>query len=217
MQDWTQNPPQTPPYSACRPSAPNSFELEEKAWKFWLAMGEIFTNRWESKNGSAPSALWIAQIGNLTSDQMTNVCNALVARCAAGNSWPPDLAEFVTLVADNCGTVLGLKTSDVMDEYWRWRRESYRYDAADQFPWRHEVLYQICTEMRRTGTERQLTERELEGLASRLLAKWEKHLSNGFSVPKVRKQLDKPRHPSGPTPAQQLLEQYNRQKAAGRI
>ena len=120
-------------------------------------------------------------------------------------------------MADNCGTALGLKTSDVMAEYWRWRRESYRYDAADQFPWRHEVLYQICTEMRRTGTERQLTERELEGLASRLLAKWEKHLSNGFSVPKVRKQLDKPRPPSGPTPAQQLLEQYNRQKAAGRI
>lgn len=146
-----------------------------------------------------------------------SVCNALVSRCEAGNSWPPDLAEFVTLVAEICGTTLGLKTSDVMDEYWRWRRESYLYEAAEHFPWRHDVLYQICTEMRRTGTERQLTERELEGLASRLLAKWEKHVKNGFSIPPVRKQLDKPRHPTGPTPAQMLLEQYNRQKAAGRI
>lgn len=141
------------------------------------------------------------------------VCNALVARCAAGNSWPPDLAEFVTLVAENCETALGLKTSDVMREYWRWRRETYRYDSAELFPWRHDVLYQICTEMRRTGTDRQMTERELEELAGRLLAKWEKHVSKGFSIPPVRKQLEKPRYAAGPTPAQLLIEQYKRQKS----
>ncbi|WP_413629118.1 replication protein P [Pantoea sp. JV6] len=177
-------------------------------------MGEIYSSRWTTKNGSAPSDLWMAQVGNLTSAQMTNICNAMIARCAAGNSWPPDLAEFVTLAAEHSQTVLGLKTSDVMSEYWRWRNETYRYDSADLFPWRHDVLYQICTEMRRTGMELQLTEHELERLAARLLAKWEKHVNNGFSIPPVRRQLERPRHPAGPTPAQLLLEQYRRQKAA---
>ncbi|WP_286086763.1 hypothetical protein [Enterobacter roggenkampii] len=40
----------------------------------------------------------------------------MVARCKAGNSWPPDLAEFVTLVADISGNALGLRTADVMAE-----------------------------------------------------------------------------------------------------
>ncbi|HHI2551382.1 replication protein P [Klebsiella aerogenes] len=141
---------------------------------------------------------------NLTSDQMTSICNAMISRCATGNSWPPDLAEFVTLVADSGGSALGLKTADVMGEYWRWRNESYRYDCSEDFPWRHSVLYQICTEMRRRGVERQLTASELEALAARQLAKWEKHIATGGQIPPVRKQIAAPRHPSGPTPAEQL-------------
>jgi hypothetical protein len=47
----------------------------------------------------------------------------MVARCKAGNSWPPDLAEFVTLVADASGNALGLRTADVMAEYKRWRND----------------------------------------------------------------------------------------------
>ncbi|HDR2587306.1 TPA: replication protein [Enterobacter ludwigii] len=177
----------------------------------------IYSSRWETKNGSVPSDLWIAQIGSLTSDQTTSVCNAMVARCRAGNSWPPDLAEFVTLVADCGGNALGLRTADVMAEYTRWRNESYRYSNSTEFPWRHDVLYQICTEMRRTGTERQMTERELEQLAATQLAKWEKHVADGGRIPPVRKQLEAPRHPSGQTPAQMLQEEYRRRKAAGLI
>lgn len=128
----------------------------------------------------------------------------MIARCAAGNSWPPDLAEFVTLVADSGGSELGLKTADVMAEYWRWRQESYRYDSADEYPWRHPVLYQICTEMRRTGTELRLTESELEKLAASQLARWEKHVTDGGELPEVRKQIEAPRHAPGPTPAELL-------------
>lgn len=144
---------------------------------------------------------------------MTAIGKALVARCAEGNSWPPDLAEFVALVAENSESVLGLKPSDVMSEYWRWRKLTYRYDSATEFPWRHDVLYQICTEMLRTGVEQRLTERELEKLAARLLEKWEKHVSKGFSIPPVCRQLERPRHPDGPTPAQILMEQYRQRKA----
>ena len=204
MQDWNQVPLQTQPYSEHMQPAPHNSEHEERAWKFWVLMLEIYSNRWETKNGSAPSDLWIAQIGSLTSDQTRSVCNALVERCRTGNSWPPDLAEFVTLAADCCGSALGLVVQDVMTEYQRWRNESYRFDSADQFPWRHPVLYQICTEMRRTGIERQMTEKELEGFAARQLVKWEKHVGDGGQIPPVRKQIEAPRHAPGPTPAELL-------------
>lgn len=75
-------------------------------------------------------------------------------------------------------------------------------------------MYQICTEMRRTGTERQMTEKELEALAGRLLAKWEKHIRDGHEIPEIRKQLEKPRHPTGPTPAELLMAKYRQQQAA---
>ena len=49
------------------------------------------------------------------------------------------------------------------------------------------------------------------------LAKWEKHLAEGKPIPPVRKQIAAPRHATGPTPAQLLLEQYKARKAAGFI
>ncbi|MCJ5375720.1 replication protein, partial [Klebsiella pneumoniae] len=48
-----------------------------------------------------------------------------------------------------------------------------------------------------------------------LLTKWTKHMANGFSIPPIRRQLAAPRHPAGPTPAQILMEEYKRRKAAG--
>ncbi|EHY9925841.1 TPA: replication protein [Salmonella enterica subsp. enterica serovar Lehrte] len=180
-------------------------------------MGKIYGQQWIAKNGAVPDELWLAQIGSLTSDQMTNVCNSLVSRCSGGNTWPPSLAEFVALVADAGGGLLGLTTSDVMAEYKRWRNESYRYASSELFPWSQPVLYQICTELRRAGVERQMTQPELERHAASQLAKWEKHLAEGRPIPPVRKQIAAPRHPSGPTPAQILMEQYRSRKAAGLI
>ncbi|WP_297200454.1 replication protein P [uncultured Pluralibacter sp.] len=146
-------------------------------------MGRIYGQQWIAKNGSVPDKLWTAQIRHLTSEQLEKICSALVSRCAEGNFWPPSLAEFVALAAESGGGLLGLTTSDIIAEYRRWRNESYRYDCAEKFPWQHPVLYQICTEMRRKGIERQMTEAELERLAGRLLAKWEKHLKSGKPIP----------------------------------
>lgn len=138
-------------------------------------------------------------------------------RCCAGETWPPDLAEFVALVSESGANPFGLTVDTVMEEYRRWRNESWRYDGADKYPWPQPVLYHICTEMRRTGVEHRMSEGELKRLAERLLAKWTKHVSSGFSIPPVRRQLAAPRHPAGPTPAQKLLEEYKRRKAAGLI
>ncbi|MFI3666020.1 replication protein P [Citrobacter braakii] len=101
--------------------------------------------------------------------------------------------------------------------YRRWRNESYRYSGSDKYPWPQPVLYHICIEMRRTGVERQMTEGELKRLAEKLLTKWSKHVGNGLSVPPIRRQLAAPHHPAGPTPAQILMEEYKRRKAAGLI
>ncbi|HGH4663272.1 TPA: replication protein P [Enterobacter kobei] len=175
-------------------------------------MGEIFSNRWTQKNGAEPTALWIAQIGSMTEAQIKLVCQQCMERCAVGNTWPPDLAEFVSLVSESGANPFGLTSDRVMTEYRRWRNESYRFSGSDKYPWPQPVLYHICIEMRRTGVERQMTEGELKKLAEKLLTKWTKHVSNGLSVPPVRRQLAAPQYPAGPTPAQLLMEQYMRRK-----
>ena len=187
----------------------------ETAWRLWQVMGEIFSNRWTQKNGAEPTALWIAQIGSMTENQIKLVCQQCMDRCAVGNTWPPDLAEFVSLVSESGANPFGLTSDRVMNEYRRWRNESYLFSGSDKYPWPQPVLYHICIEMRRTGVERQMTEGELKKLAKKLLTKWTKQVSNGLSVPPIRRQLAAPQHPAGPTPAQLLMEEYQRRKAAG--
>ena len=190
---------------------------EDTAWRLWEVMAEIYSNRWTQKNGAEPSTMWIAQIGSMTERQITLVCNQCMEHCAAGNSWPPDLAEFVSLVSESGANPFSLTSEMVMAEYKRWRNESYRYSGSDKYPWPQPVLYHICIEMRRTGVDRRMTENELQRLAEKLLTKWTKHVQNGFSIPPVVRQLAGPKAPAGPTPAQLLMEEYKRRKAAGLI
>ncbi len=136
-------------------------------------------------------------------------------RCRAGETWPPDLAEFVALISESGANPFGLTVDAVMEEYRRWRNESWRYDGSDKYPWSQPVLYHICLEMRSKGIERQMSEGELKRLAERQLTKWAKHVSNGLSVPPVRRQLAAPKRPSGPTPIELLKQEYERRKAAG--
>ncbi|MFG6076967.1 replication protein P [Erwinia sp. OPT-41] len=151
----------------------------------------------------------------MTSDQLRRVATACVDRCRAGNSWPPDFAEFMQLVADCGGGGLGITTADVLSEFKRWRENEWRYGSADRFPWRQPVLYHICIELRREGVERNLTHAEHEKRAAALLQRWEKKTDAGYSVPPVRAQLAAPVSPSGPTPAQALHAEYLRRQAAG--
>ncbi|SRY48537.1 putative phage replication protein [Escherichia coli] len=143
------------------------------------------------------------------------VCRQCMDRCRAGETWPPDLAEFVALISESGANPFGLTVDNVMEEYRRWRNESWRYDGSDKYPWSQPVLYHICLEMRAKGIERQMTEGELKRLAERQLAKWAKHVGDGFSVPPVRRQLVAPKRPSGPTPIELLKQEYERRKAAG--
>ena len=152
----------------------------------------------------------------MTADQLRRVATACVDRCCTGNSWPPDFAEFMQLVAD-CGGGLGLTTMDVLNEFKHWRDNEWRYSSTEKFPWRQPVLYHICTELRRDGIERNYTQAEHEKRAAALLQRWEKKAAAGFSIPPVRARLAAPTRPDGPTPAQQMRYEYLRRKSTGLI
>lgn len=138
-------------------------------------------------------------------------------RCRAGETWPPDLAEFIALASESGMNPFGLTVDDVLEEYRRWRNESWRYADSNGYPWPQPVLYHICIEMRATGINQRMTDGEFRRLAERLLLKWSKHTTNGFSVPPVRRQLKAPEHPPGPTPIEELKARAERRKAAGYI
>ncbi|WP_249940572.1 replication protein P [Escherichia coli] len=134
----------------------------------------------------------------MTEQQIRLVCRQCMDRCRAGETWPPDLAEFVALISESGANPFGLTVDAVMEEYRRWRNESWRYDGSDKYPWPQPVLYHICLEMRTRGIERQMTQ-------------------GGMSVPPVRRQLEGAKHPQGPTPIERLKQEYERRKAAGFI
>ncbi|EON7565305.1 replication protein, partial [Escherichia coli] len=79
----------------------------------WELMGEVYSNRWTQKNGAAPSKLWIAQIGAMTEQQIRQVCRQCMDRCRAGETWPPDLAEFVALISESGANPFGLTVDAV--------------------------------------------------------------------------------------------------------
>ncbi|MBP1034867.1 replication protein [Serratia fonticola] len=178
-------------------------------------MIKIYGQRWIAKNGNQPSDLWTVQVNSMTSEQLNRVCSALADKWRAGSHWPPDLAEFVSIVAECSGGVFGLTVEDVMAENKRWRNEFYRYSCAEKFPWRHPVLYHICIALKRIGIERKLTEGELRTQAVKQLAHWEKRVAGGFPIPPIRRILEAPKAPPGPTPAELAYEQYKRKKNLG--
>lgn len=195
--------------NSTKPLEPDSVRI---LWKFWRAMLGLFADRWIAKNGAEPSSIWAATIGNLSKQQLAQVCQKLTERCHAGSTWPPDLAEFVALAAECSGGAFGLTVGDVLAENKRWRNEFYRYSCAETFDWRHPVLYHICIALKRVGIERKLTERELRSQAAKELERWEKRVESGLPIPPIRRQLAPPKAPPGPTPAELLYAEYKRKK-----
>ena len=113
--------------------------------------------------------------------------------------------------------VLEITTADVMAEYWKWRKLVYRYPSSEQYPWPAPVLYHICTELLRQSTDRQMTESEMHQAASKALAGWEERVAAGKPVPPIRRAIAAPAKASRPTPAEMLMAEYKKRKAAGLI
>ncbi|EPT0356784.1 replication protein P [unidentified bacterial endosymbiont] len=130
----------------------------------------------------------------------------------------PSPGQFVAWCREGNG-VLGITVDDVMYEYWRWRKLVFRYPTSEQFPWRDKnpLYYYVCLELRRRGTEGQLSENELIRAAGDILHEWEKRALSGKPVPPIRRALSAPVQDRGPTPAQMLMAKYKQRKDAGLI
>lgn len=112
--------------------------------------------------------------------------------------------------------VLSVTVADVMAEYWKWRKLVFRYPSSEQYPWPKPVLYHICLELRRRGTDGQLSHSELQREAEDILGQWESRVLAGKPIPPVRRALAAPTAAKGPTPAELLKAKYDRLKSEGK-
>ncbi|EGY4496582.1 phage replication protein [Salmonella enterica] len=139
------------------------------------------------------------------------------ARSSQSPFWPSP-GQFISWCREGCGA-LGVSVDDIMGEYWRWRKLVFRYPTSEQFPWRDKnpLYYHVCLELRRRGTEGQLSEKELVRAAGDILHDWEKRALAGKPIPPVRRALAAPSRDRGPTPAEMLMAKYKQRKDAGLI
>ncbi|ACN45185.1 putative replication protein of prophage CP-933X [Salmonella enterica subsp. enterica serovar Paratyphi C str. RKS4594] len=139
------------------------------------------------------------------------------ARSSQSPFWPSP-GQFISWCREGSGA-LGVSVDDIMDEYWRWRKLVFRYPTSEQFPWRDKnpLYYHVCLELRRRGTEGQLSEKELIRAAGDILHDWEKRALAGKPIPPVRRALSAPSRDRGPTPAELLMAKYKQRKDAGLI
>lgn len=128
----------------------------------------------------------------------------------------PSPGQFVAWCKQS-GGALGITVDEVIVEYWDWRNRAFEFTSSELFPWSQPVMYHICVELRHRSTERQLTQSELIREASELLAMWERRVLDGKPVPPVRRAIAAPAAPRGPTPAEMLKAQYQRNKANGMV
>ncbi|EOE8432661.1 phage replication protein [Salmonella enterica subsp. enterica serovar Muenchen] len=139
------------------------------------------------------------------------------ARSSQSPFWPSP-GQFISWCREGSG-VLGVSVDDIMGEYWRWRKLVFRYPTSEQFPWRDKnpLYYHVCLELRRRGTEGQLSEKELILAAGDILHDWEKRALAGKPIPPVRRALSAPSRDRSPTPAEMLMAKYKQRKDAGLI
>ncbi|MCR0998681.1 replication protein P [Serratia rubidaea] len=147
-------------------------------------MMEIYSDRWTAKNGRAPSLLWKQAITALTDKQIQQAIAACVQRCWDGNSYAPDLADFMSIVSHSSANAFGITAEDVMDEFRKYNRDRCLHSCPETYPWKQDVLYWIVCDLRREMIQKNLSEIELERRASKHLKRWAEKIQAGGTVPK---------------------------------
>lgn len=129
----------------------------------------------------------------------------------------PSPGQFIAWCRES-GGALGVTVDDIMGEYWRWRKLVFRYPTSEQFPWRDKnpLYYHVCLELRRRGTEGQLSEKELQRAAGDILHEWERRALAGKPIPPIRRAIAAPTASAGPTPLELLLARRSRIDEQGR-
>lgn len=203
------------------------------------------TNLKTAAQETAAKQQWIAAFaegGIRTREQVS--AGMRHARASASPFWPSP-GQFIKWCKDS-KMVLGVSIDDVMGEFHRYSREkSMQPGGPEHFPWRHPVMYWIVCDTRRAMYQRQLSEAEVEKHAKKLLDEWSEKVASGQQIPDPVLSIQaKPEpistppdtggntyHPPGRsfgcmpnaatlggiTPAQWLMEEYRRGKAAGLV
>lgn len=138
------------------------------------------------------------------------------ARASQSPFWPSP-GQFVAWCLE-IGGALGVTVDDIMTEYWRWRKHAFSYATSEQFPWKGDnpLYYHVCLELRRRGTEGQLSEKELLRAAGDILHEWEMRALAGKPIPPIRRAIAAPTAAAGPTPLDLLLAKRKRIDEQGR-
>lgn len=105
------------------------------------------------------------------------------ARASEKPFWPAP-GEFIKWCQEGSAKELGLPEVDaVMKEFQRYCNERSLYDAPEDFPWSHPVMYWVVPVMRTEMNERNLTTDEIRKLANGLLMDWCRKLQSGEAIP----------------------------------
>lgn len=156
----------------------------------------------------------------------------------------PSPGKFVSWCKDS-RMILGISIDDVMGEFHRYAKEKGLHTGGpERFPWRHPVMYWIVCDTRRAMYQRQLSEVETEKFAQKKLDEWSKKVAAGEKIPDPVLSIETKKEPmtvqnsggaahhppgrsfgcmpnaatlGGITPAQWMMEEYRRGKAAGII
>jgi len=157
-----------------------------KAILFWEKMVVLYTDKWTSRNGAAPSSLWIQAIGKLSNDQIKAGMAACMRRSLEdGNNFAPDLTDFLALVHSTASPEIGLSLEDVKAEFKRYCRDRGYYDSAELFPWTNSnwLLYWICTAVRLRMVRYNLSEVDVDKALRNEVRDWSVKLAAGGTIP----------------------------------
>ncbi|HHL0960375.1 TPA: replication protein P [Serratia marcescens] len=110
----------------------------------------------------------------------------------------------------------GLPTAEELyGEFLTYCKRRGLYDSAEAYPWKSDAFYWLVTDLHRTMIDQRLTDGEVRKKAQSLLVDMGKRLDRGEAISKPVKRLAAPKHPAGPTPAQELYAKYQQRKAGG--
>lgn len=98
-----------------------------------------------------------------------------------GNSFAPDLTDFLALVHSASNSELGIPFEDVKKEFKRYCRDRGYYDSAELFPWTNSnwLLYWICTSVRQKNP----SDAEVDKVLRKEIREWATKLASGELVP----------------------------------
>ena len=136
------------------------------------------------------------------------------ARASEKPFWPAP-GEFIKWCFEGSVETLGLPDQEsVMAEFRKFCNDRSLYDAVEDFPWSHAVMYWIVPDMRLEMTERNLTQDELRKLASSMLTMWARKLMEGEEIPKPVVRLENKERPKSTIEEMGLVSEKTQQAGA---